>query len=158
MISPFSISSLGIGFGASYLSAIGLKDAKANGRSGWFRLWLSDLQQKSLQERDKELHASPETKQGVEAVPVVVKKAVTKKKPKKVVVEQEKPLAPVVFLRTPTPPMEPTVQEQIANLPWPEYSITAFQNVVDLQKHHQEVARKHHQRRRNNAMILLLAA
>jgi len=56
MISPFSISSLGIGFGASYVSAIGFKESLSQDvRSGYWRLFLLEMQEESLRKDQEKL-------------------------------------------------------------------------------------------------------
>lgn len=69
MINPFAISSVGMGYGSTYISAAGFKDG---GRSGYWRLFYYNLQeeelkkyeQKQLQEAGVSEH---EQKQGQEA-------------------------------------------------------------------------------------------
>jgi hypothetical protein len=125
---------------------------------------LADVQKKSLDERDKDLTATVVVDQGAKVVPKAVKKAAVKpkkaavkpKQPKRTLktnVEEPRTRDPVFALKQPT--LELTVAERIAEVPWPEYSTAAYQNVVDFHAHQRF---KQHQRRRNHALVLLLAA
>lgn len=80
MINPFSISSLGVGFGPSYVSAIGFREAMQTGRSGYWRLFFMQMQEDSLK-KDKEKLKAVIKEAVAQAEPVAIK-ATSKKKQK----------------------------------------------------------------------------
>lgn len=146
MISPFSISRLGVGLGPSYLSAIGFKGTGAptqDGRSGYWRLFYYQLQEAELekekQKREQEQgQKAPEGKSEAasQATPAVPK---PKAKPR---VAKPKPVE--VLPKVHPRPLYNKVPEPVSIEPWlhvvsnqfrAEYlSILPLQKIVLLQK------------------------
>ena len=124
------------------------------GRSGWYRLWLIELQKKANQEWETDHAEKPSKASPVpdKAPEVVVQKAKRKaKRTERKAADVREPFIPSI-LRDPVLIDQPTIHELIG----PEFSVSAFQKVVDFQKHQQF---QHHKRQREEeTLILLLAA
>lgn len=140
MISPFSVSRLGVGLGPQYLSAVGFKDMSTqDGRSGYWRLFYYQLQEAELekekQKREQEQgQKAPEGKSEAasQTAPAVPKKPRAKPKPVEVL--------PKIHPR----PLYNKVPEPVSVEPWlhvvssqfrAEYlSLVPMQKVMLLQK------------------------
>jgi hypothetical protein len=88
MISPFSISRVGIGLGPKYISALGFKDMSTqDGRSGYWRLFYYQLQEAELEKDKLRAAGKPQQKEA----PEKAHKPVVAAPERRVLVQRHKP-------------------------------------------------------------------
>ena len=121
--------------------------------SGWFRLWLADLQKKANDAREQPeiLQKEGAETQGVKSVPIVIARANPKKKHK----AREKPVE-VQNLDTGIKLEVPTHYPSLLPYALPDFSVGIYQKLQDAAN--QEQFWQHKRRREEEALILLLAA
>lgn len=142
---PFSSTPIAAAMSAGYASL---------GRSGWYRLMLSEMQAKSLKEYHKSLEPKKQTKE------VIKSKSIKKSK---VIEDTELEIPPksspvLVWAGVPMTP-QPTIQELIEQIPWALQ--TARFNVQEKFVVDVEIEKRRALKRRqqeDEALVLLLAA
>jgi len=114
-INPFAASALGVGYGVVQMSMIGFRSATGpvpTAKSGWYRLMLSEMQERALDEdrKRKEALPLPPTSLSVPEVETVVgvplqPKPKRKKRVEKDVELWQPPSRPKPLYRVPAPPV-----------------------------------------------------
>jgi len=103
-INIFSASAIGIGYGAPQMSMIGFKQDQITARSGWYRLMLAEMQEKSLEEDEKRKHEQKQREaasQGTSAETPVRKTKSKRTKHVADVAEWKPPSLPKLIYRAP---------------------------------------------------------
>lgn len=134
---------------------------RQDGRSGYWRLFFTQMQEEALKEYEKKTEPKSDTG-AVEPTPVEAKKAPAKKKPKRAereVVDQPEPIELPKFRRKPIY-QTPNTYDALANLPNIEtlyQSVVSIRNTLIIDLEQQRIQRRKQTRRRVAAFLLLAA-
>lgn len=161
MNNPFSVSSLGIGFGPKPMSAIGLLPLAANeGRSGYWRLFFMNMQEEALKANSEQpVNQKEKALEQVQGQEAPQRKSTSKKKVKKPrAVERDEYPNVIPFRRKPIysdPTPVINVYEDLLTLkPLPSAMSFIEVKIASIR----EARIKRHQRNRRRAAALLLMA